>query len=113
MKNFAQISRLRGGVGVGWHHIAHIPPPLLAFGGSGDGLPPSLILDLNVTKELPSFGVKKNRVVVYPVLLEERFQIRPDRIVAMFVLLFFSSVNGHYESLADHFHGFVSMPSRG
>jgi hypothetical protein len=33
--------------------------------------------------------------------------------VAMFVLLFFSSLNGHYESLADHFHGFVSMPSRG
>ena len=100
-------------VRVGGHDVAHMLPPLLAFGGSGDGLPPSLILDLNVTKELMGFGVKKNRVVVCSVLLEERFQIRPDRIVAMFVLLFFSSVNGHYESLADNFHGFVSMPSRG
>jgi hypothetical protein len=32
--------------------------------------------------------------------------------VAMFVLFFFSSVNGHYEGFTDHFHEFVSMSSR-
>jgi len=88
-------------------------PPLLAFGGSSDGLPPSLILDFNVTKELAGFGMKKNRVVVCPVLLEDRFQIWPDRIVAMFVLFFFSSLNGHYKGLTDHIHKFVSMSSPG
>ena len=100
-------------VRVGGHNIAHVLPPLLAFGGSGDGMPTSLILDLNVTKELAGFGVKKNRVVVYPVLLEDGFQIRPDRIVAFFVLLFFSSVNGHYKGFTDHIHKFVSMSSAG
>ena len=47
------------------------------------------------------------------VLLEDRFQLRPDRVVAMFVLLLFARVNGHYESLSDHFHEFVSMSSAG
>jgi hypothetical protein len=45
------------------------------------------------------------------VFLEDRLQLRPDGIVPIFVLLFFSSVNGHYESLSYHFHEVVSMSS--
>jgi hypothetical protein len=33
--------------------------------------------------------------------------------VAFFVLLFFSSVNGHYKGFTDHIHKFVSMSSAG
>ena len=98
-------------VGVGGHHIAHMSPPLLAFGGLGDGLPTRFILDLNVTEELVSFRVKKNRVVVDSVFFEECLKFWPDGIVPIFVLLFFSSVNGHYESLSYHFHEVVSMSS--
>ena len=46
-------------------------PPLLAFGGLSDSLPTRFILDLNVTEELVSFRVKKNRVVVDSVFLED------------------------------------------
>ena len=84
-------------------------PPLLAFGVLGDGLPTRFILDLNVTEELVSFRVKKNRVVVDSVFFEECLKFWPDGIVPIFVILFFSSVNGHYESLSYHFHEFVSM----
>jgi len=76
-----------------------------------DGLPTRFILDLNVTEELVSFRVKKNRVVVDSVFLEDRLQLRPDGIVPIFVLLFISSLNGHYESLPYHFHEIVSMSS--
>jgi hypothetical protein len=39
MENFAQIHGLGGVVGVGRHDIAHVLPPLLAFGGLGDSFP--------------------------------------------------------------------------
>ena len=98
-------------VGVGGHHIAHMSPPLLAFRSLGDSLPTRFILDLNVTEELVSFRVKKNRVVVDSVFLEDRLQLRPDGIVPILVFLFFARVNGHYESLSYHFHEVVSMSS--
>jgi len=100
-------------VRVGGHDVAHMAPPLLAFRGLGDGLPLGFVLDLCIGEQLMGLRMEKDGVVMCPVLLEDGFQIRPDRIVAFFVLLFFSSVNGHYESLSDHFHEFVSMSSAG
>lgn len=39
MENFAQISRLRGVVGVGEYDVGYIPPPFLALRRTGGGLP--------------------------------------------------------------------------
>jgi len=64
MKNFAQIHGFWGVIGIRGHDITHMAPPLLAFGGLGDGLPPRLVLDLRVAKKLVRLGVKKDGVVV-------------------------------------------------
>jgi hypothetical protein len=42
-------------------------PPLLAYGGLGNGLPLRFILDLRVAKKLVRLSVKKDGVVVDPV----------------------------------------------
>jgi hypothetical protein len=88
-------------------------PPLLALRCFGNGLPLRFVLDLRISEELMGFGMEENGVVVDPVFLEDRFQLWPDWRMAMLVLLFFSRVNRHYKSLADSFHEFLRMLTRG
>ena len=52
VENFAQISHLRGTVGVSGYDFDQGVPLLLSFKGLGDALPAGFALDLNVTKEL-------------------------------------------------------------
>jgi len=52
VENFAQIHGLGRVVGVGRHDVAHMLPPLLAFGGLGNGLPMRLVLVRDMGKEL-------------------------------------------------------------
>ena len=54
-------------VGVGRHDVAHMAPPLLAFGGLSNGLPPRLVLDFRKGKELAGLGMQEDGVVVDPV----------------------------------------------
>ena len=56
-------------VGVGRHDISHMLPPLLAYGGLGDGLPLRFVLDLDIGKELVGPGMKEDGVVMCSVLL--------------------------------------------
>ena len=67
MENFAQIHGLGRVVGVGGHYVAHMLPPLLAFGGLGNGLPPRLVLDFRIGEELAGLGMEEDGVVVDPV----------------------------------------------
>ena len=100
-------------VGVGRHDISHMLPPLLAYGGLGDGLPLRFVLDLDIGKELVGPGMKEDGVVMCSVLLEDRFQLWPYWAMAMLILLYLSGVHRHHECFADHFHEFLSMSIRG
>jgi len=109
VENFAQIHGLWGVVGVGRHDIAHVLPPLLAYWGLGDGLPLRFVLDFDIGKELVCLGVKKDGVVMCSVLFQDRFQIRPDWLVAPLVLFFLAGIYRHHKRFTDHFHEFLSM----
>ena len=113
MEDFAERGGFRRVGGVGGHDIAHMLPPLLAYGGLGDGLPLRFVLDLDIGEELAGLGMKEDGVVMCSVLLEDRFQLWPDWTMAILVLLFFSCVNRHYKRFADLFHEFLSMSIRG
>ena len=113
MEDFAERGGFRRVGGVGGHDIAHMLPPLLAYGGLGDGLPLRFVLDLDIGEELAGLGMKEDGVVMCSVLLEDRFQLWPYWAMAMLILLFLSGVHRHHECFADHFHEFLSMSIRG
>ena len=52
MEDFAERGGFRRVVGVGGHDIAHMLPPLLAFGGLGNGLAAVFALYRDMGKEL-------------------------------------------------------------
>ena len=67
MEHFPEGDGLWGVVGVGGHDITHMAPPLLAFGGLGNGLPPRLVLNLRISEQLAGLGMEEDGVVVDPV----------------------------------------------
>ena len=52
MEDFAERGGFRRVVGVGGHDIAHMLPPLLAYGGLGDSLPEGFVFYRDMGKEL-------------------------------------------------------------
>src|SRR6187401_2324958 len=52
VEHLAEPARDRAVVGIGGHHVAHVPPPAPAHLGRGDGVPPLLVIDLGVPEEV-------------------------------------------------------------
>ena len=103
MENLAQWRADRTVVGIRRHNFDVLLPPLLTDFRRSDGRPLLFAFDLRVAEELSRFGLQEDRVVRHTVVFEDLLQLRPDRIVAVFVFLLDAGVDRHNEGFAD-FH---------
>ena len=102
MKHLAQIAGDGPIVLVARHEILHPLPPALAHVGRRDRVPSLLAVDLDVREELVRCLIEEDRVATHAVFEERRLELRPDRVVTPFVLVFTTRMNGHAEGQADH-----------
>src|SRR4029077_2348306 len=102
MENFLEFARGRAVVGVARHKIFHVRPPSLANRSLGYRFPALLILDFCISESLTRFGMEDDRVALYAVLSEYRFQLGPDGRMPLLIGFFFPGMHRHHESLAYH-----------
>ncbi len=102
MKNLPQLPCPRTIIRVARHQLLQVRPPPPANLRPPNRLPPRLILDHHIPKQLPRLHQQKNRIILHPMLLQHRLQLRPDRIMPPRILRLATRVHTHHKSFAYH-----------
>lgn len=101
MKERSEFFRYRALVRIGLHNICHEVPPLTVDRGICPLTPEFLILNLNIAKEGQGLRIKKNRVVLTPVLMNHVNHLWPKFPVTALILPLLPGEQFHLKSL-DH-----------